>query len=245
MNKTLPAIKYLLRNSTWILLIGFINVLCNAAVTDLIFYYTAKQNNPGLDIAATPRTMTFEYTVAIYILIICMIFFTPNFKTLLANGVSRRTFFLANVPFIATLAAVFAIWDFLVLLAHQPFARVILFSELAYPNSGLASTLVLPFFIHFLMGILGWLITLAYYRGSHLARWIISLAPFALLGILLVLNANSDGSLFDGLSEGYRTIMGTALTPHNPWIASISLFSLTALMCGVIYLLLRRAPLKD
>lgn len=245
MNKILPIFKYLLKSSCAVILIGFFNVLFNAVITDWIFFFTARQSGYDWKSANPALTMTFEYTTAIYMFVICLIAFIPGLKIALANGISRRTYFWANLPAICVMSAVFAVWNILVVLAHRPFVQVIQFSEWVYPDTGLASSLLLPFCLSLAAGVLGWLISLAYYRADNTVRWIISLAPFTLLGMLIVLNVNSDGRLFEGLSHGYRVIMGTAAQSRNPFIAVLTLSCLIAVIYAIIYLILRRTPLRD
>jgi hypothetical protein len=245
MNKILPAFKYLLKNSYSIILIGFANVIFNAAVIDAIFFITARQN--GYDYLTTKPTltMTFEYTSAIYTFVICIILFVTYFKTLVANGVSRRSIFMAYIPVILVMSIIFALWNILVMLTHWPFVDVILASQLIYPNNNLGSLLLYPTLLCFFTGVLGWLITLAYYRATNLVRWIISLAPFTLLGIFIVLNINAKGLLSSRLLLGNKVLMGTASNPHNPFIAALSLGSMSVILLAIIYLMLRRAPLRD
>jgi hypothetical protein len=86
--------------------------------------------------------------------------------------------------------------------------------------------------------VVGWFITLAYYRSSPLVQWVISLAPFVLYCLLKVVDAGSGGVIFQAINEYQHTSMRMAVAPFT-------LLAYSAILCGLVYLLMRRAPLKD
>jgi hypothetical protein len=71
------------------------------------------------------------------------------------------------------------------------------------------------------------------------AKWAISLAPFVLFGLSRVVNAVSPGVIFELLATIRREYLVTA------WSAAGSILAFSVILIGLVYLLIRRAPLKD
>jgi hypothetical protein len=97
----------------------------------------------------------------------------------------------------------------------------------------------LEFALYFILILLGWFIALSYYRSSVPAKWAISLAPFVLFGLSRVVNAVSPGIIFELLATIRREYLVTA------WSAAGSILAFSVILAGLVYLLIRRAPLKD
>ena len=236
MNKTLQTLRYLLKGFSGLTIIAFLSILGNVAVTDLVFYLTDRRN-PVHQVVTL--TAPLEVTAGIFALITGMILFLINFKVALANGVSRKTFLLANLFAACLMSAALAIYIMIVLLVHRLFWPLILVSHLAYPGISLAGLLLVQFAQYFLLTVVGWFITLAYYRGSVAVRWAISLAPFILLGLYLAADAQTSGAI----SAAFKTFWDFTLR-STPGMATISLLVYAASLVGLVYLLFRRAPLK-
>jgi hypothetical protein len=236
MDKILKTTRYLFRSVMGFMVIGFLSILGNLAITNAIFYFSRKAGE--VDRQLSNHT---EVTAGIFILLISLLFFSIQFKVMLDIGVSRKYFFWANIAALAAVSAVFALFVSLVTLAHLPFEPMILLSQSLYSGSSLFDSTIFQLAAYFLMAMLGWTIHLAYYRSGTAMRWVISLAPFVLLWILASA-IRSSGDLWNLLAA-----MGGFSDPGAPnqYIGSLSFFALAALLGGVVYLLIRRAPLKD
>lgn len=233
--KTLPTFRYLMKSlGPWIV-IGFFVILCTVAASDLIFYFTEKYH--PLE-TVVPLTVPFEFSTGVFALLIGLAQFISDFKVGLANGISRKTFHLANLLSAGTWAAAFSIFNFLVAKVHGLFWPIAFSSEVFYPQIGWAEILILQFTLYLLLIMVGRLIALAYYRSSTAGKWAVSLAPFVLLGLYLVGNARSGGELGAALWGYHRLTMGMDLAP-------VTLLVYSAILAGLVYLLFRRAPLKD
>lgn len=240
MEKTLQTFRYLSKSFTAMIVIGFLTILGNVVISDLVFFLAERYNKAP----AAPLTTFIESTAGIFALLVGLVLFLVNFKVALANGISRKTFLLANLPAIAIVSAAFAIFNLLVALIHGLFWPMTLISLQAYPQAGWVGALVLQFAIYYLAIVAGWLIALAYYRGNTPARWAISLAPFVVFGLLQVANAQSGGAVFAAIAEYMRFSMGMATENPNPYQAAFFMLVYSAILYSLTYLLLRRTPLK-
>ena len=125
MKKMLQTLKYLYKGYALLIAIGFLSILGSAAITDLIYYLTSGyfKNSPA---PQTVRiTVPMDAAAAVCALLIGLILFLVNFKVALANGISRRTFLLANFPAAGITAAVFSIFNLAVVQVHGLFWPVI------------------------------------------------------------------------------------------------------------------------
>jgi hypothetical protein len=236
MEKIWKTTRYLARSVMGLTVIGFLSILGNLVITNMIFYFMRKGGE--LDRQLSNQT---EVTAGIFILLISLLFFSNQFKVMLGNGVSRKSFFWANITTLAAISAAFALFVTLVTLAHLPFEPMTLLSQSLYIRSSLFDVSIFQLTAYFLLAILGWFIHLAYYRSGTAMRWVISLAPFFLLWILIS-EMGRSGVFWDLLTA----LMGFSdSTTPNPFIGSLSILALASLLSGVVYLLIRRAPLKD
>ena len=234
MKKTLPTLRYLFKSSRGWIVIGFLVILVTVAVTDLVYNFTSRH---GVVQQVVSLTVPFEFTAAVFSLLIGLVLFISSFKVALANGVSRKTFLLANLLAAGIAAAAFSIFNLVVVLVHGLFWPVIMISQIMYPFISWPWLLILQFAGYLLVVIAGWLIALAYYRSSNFGKSILSLAPIAVIAILQVANARSGGALFAAISQ-YQSI--TMRMDRAPF----TMLAYAAILCGLVYLLLRRAPLK-
>lgn len=236
MQKIRPATRYLITSVLPFVMVGMLSILGNLAVTDTITLFARRRGE--LDRPFSNHT---EATAAIFILLISLIFFSIQFKVVLSNGVSRKTFFWANLASFVVISAGFALFITLVTLAHLPFGQMTLISQSLYTGANLMDATFLQIALYFLVAVSGWLIHLAYYRSGTLLRWIISLAPFGLLWAVIS-SGRSSGILWETL------VALAGFANHDApqvYTAVLSLVGAAALLSGVIYLLLRRAPLKE
>jgi len=236
MNKTLQTFRYLSKSFMGLTFMGFLVILGNVAIVDLVFFLTNRYN-PVQQVV--PLTGPFEVTDGIVIFLVSLIPFIPNLKIAVANGVSRKTFLLANLPVAAIMAGALSIFNLAVVRVHDLFWPIIFLSDLFYPQNSWAGVLVLQFALYFLLIAAGWCVTLAYYRSRVPLKWVISLAPLGLYALLRVANALSGGDTFQSIGAYLRFSLG------SPLRATLSMLAYAVVLCGVVYLLIRRAPVPD
>lgn len=235
MKKTLPTLRYLSRGFAGLTAIGFLSIVGSIAITDLIYYLTDRYNSVHTSVTLTAPL---EFTAGMFALLTGLLLFIANFKVMLANGISRKTFLLANILAAVGAAAALSIFNFVVVLATGLFQPVILISHLIYPYSGWAGLLILQFALYFWLIVLGWFITLAYYRSSKPVQWALSLAPFVLFFLL-----QQDNSRGGAITNPIREFLSVSML--TPFRATTSMLAYAAILCGLVYLLIRRAPLKN
>lgn len=221
--------------------IGFLTILGNILISDVVFYLTDRYTSN----TTIPVTVLYEITAGMFALLTGMVLVLNNFKVALANGISRKTFVLANLPAIAIVAAAFSIFSMVVGLIHGLFWPMNLISLQVYPQAGWIGAVVFQFALYYLGVVVGWLIALAYYRSNTPVKWVISLTPFILFGLLQVANAQSGGIIFAALGEYMRFSMGMQSQQPDPYQAALFMLIYSAILYGLIYVLLRRTPLKD
>jgi hypothetical protein len=236
MKKTLQTFRYLSRTFRVMIFIEFLVILCTLATSDVIYFltdYAYNKVHPVVMLSAP-----FEVTAGIFALLIGLALFLTTFKVALANGISRKTFWLANLPAAAMAAAAFSIFNLFIVFVHGLFWPMGLISNWIYPGSSWPWLLVLQFALYFLLIMAGWFISLAYYRSSIPVKWAISLAPFVLYGLLKVADARSGGVIIQAINEYQRASMAMDRAP-------LTLLAYSVILYGLVYLLIRRAPLKD
>ncbi len=80
---------------------------------------------------------------------------------------------------------------------------------------------------------------MAYYRSSGLGKWAVTFAPIGLYVSFRLVRA-SLGGLVDSRIDDYLH-----LTLRSPYSAAVSMLVYSIILCGLVYWLIRRAPLKD
>ncbi len=247
MGKTLQTFRYLLKSLTPLAIVEILTLLAGVVVTHLIFYFTAGELYESFREKATPLTMPSEFIASLFALMIGFVFFTTHFKVILANGISRKTFWRANLLVALILAAGFAACSLALTELHRlVWPQAILISELVYPFAGRVWIWLLQSAGYLLLTLVGYFSALALYRSSPAGKWAIVLSPFALYALLKVVNARSRGVVMEAIGEYLKLSMGLE-TGGEPqvWVAVLSLSIYALVLCGLLYLLLRRAPLKN
>lgn len=242
MEKFLQTLRYLAKSFTAMTVIGFLSMLGGLAISDLVFYLTDRYN--AIHEVAT-LTSPMDITAAIFALIIGIVLFIINLNVTMANGITRKTYLLANLPVAGLVAAALAIFNVLVVQVHALFWPIIMTSSRFYPGSHWTGLLIVQFALYLLLIVLGWFITMAYYRSRVPARWAISLSPVVLFALLEAANARFDGAVLRAIGEYLQVSLGLEAGNPNPYRAAVSMLAYSILLSGLVYLLIRRAPLKD
>lgn len=232
MKRTLQTFKYISRSYEWMIGIGLLSILVSLAISYLIFYLTDRYDGVRQSVTVTAP---FEITALTFAILIGVLLFIANLKVVLANGVSRRTFLLANLPAAVIAAAAFAIFNLAMLFIFGLFIPIQLISSLIYPQMTWAGSLIYQFALYLVLIVAGWFITLAYYRSNPLGKWIITLAPFVGYGLLKAADAWAGGAIFTVIEEFRRASMQMDMAP-------VTLLAYAVLLCVGSYLLIRRAP---
>lgn len=182
----------------------------------------------------------------ISLFILGLLSFKPSFRFMLANAVSRKSLFWANILSMAILSVVLAVTITLVLsLISRMNIKVFVLFTLFYKSTSTTATVVWFIGIFFLLAVLGWFINMVYYRSSKPMAYAISFVPFILFGLLTILNQTSHGKLFESILNFMVRVMGFSGSVPNPYIGSFSMLLLTVIICAFNYLLIRKAQIKE
>lgn len=100
-------------------------------------------------------------------------------------------------------------------------------------------------FLYAIMAMLGYCITLIYYRSNKILKYVVSVTPALLLFVLVpALDRLTNGSLITKLARFMTTIMGFEKT-INPYIAMLSFIIGFGILALFSFLLIRRAVIKQ
>lgn len=237
MNKTFQTFRFVSRSFAFMTIIGFFCILVSVVATNLIFYLTDMYDSIMTQRTLVSLTAPLEVTAAIFALLTGLVMIINNLKVILANGVTRKTFWLANLPAALLTALALTLFNQLIVLISGLFLPVQLISDMIYPLDGWFSKMVFQFGAYTLLIVLGWFIALAYYRSSTLMKWVISLVPYFLLREFLAL-ARSDFLATQTRIAIVNVLFGA------PARTGLTFLIAAAILSGLVYLLLRRAPLK-
>ena len=242
MQKTGQTFRLLLRRSNELILGVFFSILATVAFTELIYYLTSRTISTP---EAVSLTVPFENITGFIALLFGITQIITNFKITLANGVSRKNLMMASILSAAAAAAALSIINLIVALvvnfvaALSPQLLPVNFvSSLFFFSLSWLMLLLLQFVLYFLSIASGWFITLAYYRSTAPLKWAISFLPFLLYALLRTANAYTNGGLFNAINDYI------VLSTKTPYTTFISFLAYTIVACGLVYLLIRRAPLK-
>lgn len=237
MNKTFQTIRYVSRSFAFMTMIGFICILISVVATNLIYYLTDTYDSTMTQRTLVSLTAPLEVTAAIFALLTGLALIITNFKVVLANGVTRKTFWLANLPAALLTALALTLYNAFIVRISGLFLPLQLISDMIYPFDSWFSKMVFQFGSYSLFIVLGWFIALAYYRSSTLMKWVISLIPYFLVRGFIALVRS------DFLDTQTRLAIVNALF-GTPARAGLTFLIAAAILSGLVYLLLRRAPIK-
>ena len=239
MNSIYPTFRYLTRGYIFMAVIAFFSILACVAITVLVFHLTDPYDGVLSTPASSPLTVPSEVTAWIFALITGIALFITNYKVMLINGVSRKTFLLASLPAAALLAAVLSAINQLINAIHGIWWPLVLISQYTFPRIGWIGLFLVQFAQYLMAIVLGWFIVMAYYRSGTLMKWVISLAPVVLLTGYWIADDQTGGIASTAVQNFWRA------THSLPSIGVLTMLIYAAILYGLVYLLLRRAPLKD
>jgi len=183
--------------------------------------------------------------VMCYLIILGMVIFTPSFKYLLSQGISRKRFFIVMTLNIILLAVIFSLLSGIFYMITLKVANVWMIYELIYNDRSISGILVWEFAALLFLGMLGWFIRLVYYVSSRNTKLVVSIAPFVLVSLLILFNAFVDGAIGRALWEFLKMVMGLSSVSPNPYIGMACLLAAAVILGGPVFLLLRRAQIND
>lgn len=202
-----------------------------------------------------------EMSSAIFIFVLGLNSFKSNFHFGLANGVSRKTQFLSYAASAVTLAVIMAIMDIvianIVTLIISPKTLYLQLYGQRYSSFATQLTFINHVqmiiegfiwytFLYSMTAMLGYCITLIYYRSNLIIKWIVSLIPFLLMFVVLpYLDNITQGAIGRFIGDFIPWALGFLEQGVNPYIAVMNFFLGYILFGAVSYLLIRRATIRQ
>lgn len=192
---------------------------------------------------------------AIFLFVMGLCAFKENFGMLLQNGFSRRSVFWGRMASFGLVAAGMMLLDQLLMLLLNGMGRLLIpggytvspLSAMLYGRTGVQGVLVSMAFalgVYLCVLALGYCISLMFYRLPTAGKVAVGVGAPVLLTMVL---PTVDLLLFDGrISAAIGTFFAYAMgLPQNqPWLGVLSLLVLAAVLCGLAWLMLRRATVK-
>lgn len=197
-----------------------------------------------------------EFSTIIFIFIAGLNSFKNSFKFTQGNNISRKTFFqglmISTLPIAALMAVVdvtlnriYNVFEFCPTIYDMTYDKG--FGQNAWSQSNslgtLFATVMFLIFLYIMTFNLGIFINLIYYRSNTVLKVIISVAPFVLITLI--------GNFHDLFPQEFWNGVGTflvnsfGLNNYNAYAAIFSFFTIAIVLSGFIFILIRRAVVKD
>ena len=184
-----------------------------------------------------------ESAALIFLFVCGLNSFKESFKFTSANGVSRKRYFRESLIAMAGIAALATLVETGLRLISQVFTRHEMLYNMLYESNSIIAVVAWTFALFFCVSLLGWLINLIYYRSSALLKIVVSLSPVYVTILLIWLNKLIGGSVFIAIGNFISFYWG--ITDSNSYVAVLNLLATSVFFCGLIFLLMRRAPVKE
>lgn len=250
MNKIIQIAKYQVSDHKTSLFI-FYAVILALALLMLVVNTSPAQGNYGYNEGGAQLSVginsgggysNLTSASIIFIFIVGLNSFKTAYFFMQANNVSRKVFYVGNFVSFLLLAGIMTIVDTTL---NQVFQGLIAHKTSLEQIYNLHSFWVdIPFTFTFLtLAIcLGWLITLLYYRSDKIMKIILSVSPFLLIILSTYINRITNGAITRELGKFFDNVLGiSAVSPIN---AVFSFAISAALIYGLSFLLVRKAPIK-
>jgi hypothetical protein len=171
----------------------------------------------------------------LWILVLTLNSFGHSFKYMQSNGVSRKRFFIASVPFFLVLAVYGTVFMQTITYVLNGLVWASFFAEGLYPNAGYISMFFWTFMNYLAIASAAWLYIIFLYRTGSRFRTLIILATFL---VPIVGNAvdqyYSGGFVVDSIRRFVSAAMGLSVSAApNIYLAILSL-TLFSIACFVL-----------
>lgn len=238
MNNTF-SVKKLINLTKYQLFSNYIHIIINIAVmvlnTVIAVIVTRKAG------AAGSGSLDSIFYIWIFVIGIT---FLGSFKYALVNGVSRKTYYWSSVITVVCFALVLSIVSGLFVVLIESVATTYTIFTLLYGKNILGMFVTL-FAAGIFFAMLGWFISCVFYRTYRKQRLIIAAALLIIPALFILINYFTGGVLGTSLFRFIKIIMGFGMAVPNPYIASASLVTMGIMLCAAIYLLVRRANIRE
>ena len=234
MNSTLKVTKCQLRDIKKTIII-FYTIIVAITVIAMIITRVNSQTKVEMSFGG------FGISTVIFIFISGLNCFRLNFMFMQANNISRKRFFYANIITLISVAAFMAIIDVIlnnILQLALPYKSMF---EQLYRKNFFFADFLWSFAFYAFAAILGWLITMIYYRCNKLMKTIVSIMPVLLMILLGIID--TKGIIGKAIIEFLGTALGFS-NNFNSYMAVLSFVIGTIGLAALSFLLIRKMPIR-
>lgn len=226
----------------------------------IIFIAIANVNSGG-----NVTSSGLELSSVIFLFIAGLNSFKTSFKFSQANNISRKTFFIGMIMGAFPIAIIMSVIDIIINRVYNIFVPCPTNFDMIYGsfrdtvmwgfNSDvivwkqandlftLLGTTIWQFALYTMVFLIGILISLIYYRSNKLLKVIVSILPFMLIMLSRIIAVLLPISFWTKLGRFIENSFGWY--SRNPYMAVLSFSILGIIFAGFIYLLIRKAVIKE
>lgn len=261
MNRIKALIKYQLRDYSHVFLIMYLCVYLLAVLTAISNSFMDAKNGSRVHFGSVSGM---ELITAVTIFVVGLNSFKEDFKFFSANGVSRKTQFFSTAAALGILSAAFAFVDTVncVIFKHAvhyfPWFLQMYGPRFGYSKSIFESSsrLVLTpqilfenflwlLFTYFFVSMIGFFITILYYRMNKGLKIAVSIVvPTVLINGVQPLDYYFFNGKITAFIQSFTNAAWGFANGYNPFIAMFSMFLFAAFFAALAFLLARRATVK-
>lgn len=247
--KSLKVAKYQIFSSIGsIRIYYFIYLLVLSLISASIVTSDGRASSSGLD-----------FSTMIFLFVVGLNSFKSTFLLTQANNISRKVFFKGLIIAVFPIALAMSIIDLTINRVQNIFAKCATTYDMIYGNfrivessidwtqlndfKTLFGTIIWQFAIYSAIFIMGILISVCYYRSNKIMKVVISVVPALLIGF----SYNINNTFIETFNINIADIISSAFgwQSQNPYVAVFSLTVLMMIFSLSIYLLIKRAAVKE
>ncbi|MDL2206757.1 hypothetical protein LJC33_07615 [Eubacteriales bacterium OttesenSCG-928-N13] len=226
-------------------------VIIAVQVLSLVITHTIKSNSPVILTVYGSSTVDMATTIFLFVVGLCT--FKENFGMLLQNGFSRRSILVGRVLSFGAIAGLMTIIDLLLTLLFNMIGNAVgNFSvtttfEVIYGSGGFGWQLLgvlCTFLLYLAVLLVGYCISLMFYRLGKLGKVLVGAGVPALVGIVgpILDLIFTGGKNYSAIDNFFTVIFG--YDQHQPWYAVATLTVISLLVSLCTWLMLRRATVR-
>ncbi|MGE5529405.1 MAG: hypothetical protein ACM3X6_09725, partial [Patescibacteria group bacterium] len=209
----------------------------NLLITSLVMVFVTKSGTEPMIVGQI------DVQAFVMIIVLGLLSFRTSFRFLLANGFSRKLFFGINFAALTVTAAAWTGIIMLIAAAYKAFVPYRLLFSLIYKDAGGAPAWIFTELLF--TAVLGWTISMIYYRCNILGKIFVSVAPFVLATLIVLIDSRIGWGISRSLSGFFMAAFGLSADAPQPYRGVLTMLLGVVLLGGCAFLLLRRAQIKD
>lgn len=237
MNKSLKVARYQIHDNVKAILLYYLVII-------ILVVFLVVMTRWAPNARRDSNVNGLDFSTAVFIFVVGLNCFKTSFKFISANSISRKRFFRENILALLGIAALLTVTEtILTMVVYKPLMNYPLLYEQLYQGASLIGSALWLLFLYWASSMLGWFINLLYYRSNKPLKWLISISPVIISIGLDFIDKMMNGRVYPAIERFIINFWG--LVTMNPYSAILNLSLFTALLGSLIFLLIRRAPLKE